>query len=340
MHTILVTGAAGYIGSVTCDLLLSRGYQIIGIDNLSRGFLAPIQHLQNKYGKDKFLFYEGDITGDIVGQVLDLHREIVVCIHFAALLNVGESWKIPEIYEKNNVGGTKRLLEELISHNVKKIVFSSSSTVYGNAQYLPIDELHPIAEPVTPYGKNKKACEDMLSSYANTDALQYISLRYFNVCGASDDGSIGDSKTPSFHLVQNAVRSTLGIAPFELTYAQVDTPDGSPIRDYVNVVDLADAHEKAIRWLIDHESGSEVINIGSGTGNSVFEIIEIVKKLTGKDFPINTSNDRRQNEANKMIASNQKAKEILGWTPTRTMSNSVQSMITWYTTHPLGWNTK
>jgi UDP-glucose 4-epimerase len=337
MQTILITGAGGYIGSVTCDLLLAHGYRIIAIDNLSRGYIQAIEYLQNKYGADRLVYYQGDITAGIVSKTLDAHPEIVACIHFAALLNVGESWKIPEVYQKNNVGGTQRLLDELIAHGVKKIVFSSSCTVYGNAQYLPIDENHPIAEPVTPYGKTKRACEILLADRAQSQALQYISLRYFNVCGATDDGAIGDSKDPSFHLVQNAVRSALGIAPFELNYATVNTPDGSPIRDYVNVVDLADAHEKAIRWLLDHETGSEIINIGTGTGNSVHEIINTVKQLTGKDFPVGTASDRRQNEADKMIASNEKAKKVLGWTPTHTLASSVQSLITWYTKHPKGW---
>ncbi|MEI6327369.1 MAG: UDP-glucose 4-epimerase GalE [Candidatus Roizmanbacteria bacterium] len=337
MQTILVTGAAGYIGSITSDLLLSRGYRIIAIDNLSRGYVEAIEYLQKKHGTDQLTYYQGDLTAGIAEDVLSAHPEIVACIHFAALLNVGESWKIPEVYEKNNVGGTRRLLDSLIAHQVKKIVFSSSCTVYGNAQYLPIDENHPIADPVTPYGKTKRACEILLADLAQSQALQYISLRYFNVCGASDDGAIGDSKDPSFHLVQNAVRSALGIAPFELNYAQVNTPDGSPIRDYVNVVDLADAHEKAILWLLDHQSGSEILNIGTGTGNSVHEIVTTVKQLTGKDFAVGTSSDRRQDEADKMIASNAKAEKVLGWIPTHTLSDSVKSLITWYTKYPKGW---
>lgn len=336
MHTILVTGAAGYIGSVTCDLLLTQGYTIVAVDNLSRGYHSAIEYLQHKYSPEKLIFYQRDLTIDPLSDIFERHHPTVI-IHFAALLNVGESWSMPEKYITNNVGGTQRLVQTALAHDVKQMVFSSSCTVYGNAQYTPIDEKHPVSDPVTPYGVSKSICEKILSLYAKTSNLQVVFLRYFNVCGASDDGSIGDSKNPSFHLVQNTVRGALGLAPFELNYAKVHTPDGSPIRDYVNVVDLGLAHTKAVEYLLRGGS-SDAFNIGTGTGNSVLEIIDEVKKLTGKDFPVGQSVQPRTDEADKMIADIKKADQILDWRPQRTLAESVKTLIKWYTSHPRGWN--
>lgn len=338
MHTILVTGAAGYIGSVTCDLLLAKGHTIVAIDNLSRGYLSAIHYLQDKYSPDKLIFYERDLTTDPLADVFEKHHPSVI-IHFAALLNVGESWSIPEKYITNNVCGTQRLVEIALAHDVRRLVFSSSCTVYGNAQYLPIDERHPIADPVTPYGVSKSLCEKILSLYSKTNNLKVVFLRYFNVCGASDDGTIGDSKNPSFHLVQNAVRGALGLAPFELNYARVNTPDGSPIRDYVNVVDLGIAHIKAVEYL-NHGGASDAFNLGTGSGNSVLEILDEVKRLTGKNFAVNQSPQPRTDEADKMIADIKKAEQILGWRPQRTLAMSVKTLLQWYTTHPQGWDTQ
>ncbi|MFO0703790.1 MAG: UDP-glucose 4-epimerase GalE [Patescibacteria group bacterium] len=335
MSKILVTGAGGYIGSVTSKLLLENGYSVVALDNFSRGYHEPLELLKSQYS-NKISIHTGDLLVDGGKEVLEKEKDIEAVIHFAALLNVGESWKIPHKYYTNNIGGTTRLTQELIDHGVRYFIFSSSCTVYGNAQYSPIDENHPIAEPVTPYGFSKLVCEKILSWHDKVDALKSVSLRYFNVCGATDDGTIGDSKRPSFHLMQNAVRGALGIAPFELNYANVKTPDGSPIRDYVNVVDLADAHVKALKWILENKK-TNVFNLGTGDGNSVLEIIEAVKKYTGKTFEVGVSADRRSGEADKMIADNRKAKEILGWEPKHSLEQSVESLIKWYTKHPGGW---
>lgn len=335
MSKILVTGAGGYIGSVTTNLLLEHSYQVVALDNFSRGYHAPLDLLKSKYG-DKLTVYTSDLVVDGGKSVLDKELNIEAVIHFAALLNVGESFKIPQTYYTNNIGGTAKLLEELINRKINKLIFSSSCTVYGNAQYLPIDEKHPIVEPVSPYGFSKLTCEKMLDWYKKIGLINAVSLRYFNVCGATDDGQIGDSKKPSFHLMQNAVRGALGIEPFLLNYAKVNTPDGSPVRDYVNVVDLAEAHVLALDWILKNNN-SEIFNLGTGTGNSVLEIVETVKKLTGKDFPVSESADRRADEADKMIADNTKIKKILGWSPKHSIAQSVDSLIKWYTKHPQGW---
>lgn len=334
MNKILVTGAGGYIGSITTNLLLGHGYSVVALDNFSRGFHDPLDYLQEKFGS-KLVVYEGDVAIDGGRSVFEKEKDIVAVVHFAALLNVGESFKIPHKYYTNNIAGSTKLAEVMIDHNVSNLIFSSSCTVYGNAKYLPIDEKHPVEEPVSPYGFSKLTCERIFQWYGELGLLNSVFLRYFNVCGATDDGAIGDSKKPSFHLVQNAVRGALGIEPFALNYASVQTPDGSPIRDYVNVVDLAEAHVKALDWLLANKK-SNIFNIGTGSGNSVLEIIESVKKLTGRDFAIGQS-ERRADEADKMIADITKAKDILGWAPKHTLSQSVESLIKWYTSHPNGW---
>ena len=176
----------------------------------------------------------------------------------------------------------------------------------------------------------------MIDWYSKLKGLNYVILRYFNVCGASDDGTIGDSKKPSVHLMQNVVRGALGIEPFYLTCGKFDTPDGTPIRDYVNVVDLNEAHLKALEYL-GKEATSEIINLGTGNGNSVLEIVKNVEEITGKHIAVD-SGAARSGEYATMIASIDKAQKLLGWKPTRSLQQSVESLVKWYTAHPHGWS--
>lgn len=334
---ILVTGAGGYIGSVTSDLLLHNGFDVIAVDNFSRGYEAPLTFLKNKYGDQRLSWEKIDLTTDnLEGFLKSLKVDAI--LHCAALCNVGESWENPTLYFGNNVIGVQRLADAAIKSGIKNIVFSSTCAVYGDAQYTPIDEKHPLANPSSPYGATKKICEEIFDWYAKTNFLNYVFLRYFNVTGAADDGSIGDSKNPSFHLIQNAIRGALGIDKFELNYASVNTPDGSPIRDYLNVVDLASAHMKALIFLIDNQGKNEVFNLGTGSGNSVLEIIKIVKEKIGVDFQVGDSSNRRKGEADKMIADISRAKNILGWEPAHSLDDSIQSLIKWYKSHPNGWS--
>jgi len=334
---ILVTGAGGYIGSVTTDLLLQKGFNVMALDNFSRGYKSPLVYLQNKYGKDKITWYQKDLIKDNLDDLFKKEK-IDLIIHFAALCNVGESWEKPELYFGNNVVGLQKLSETAIKNNVNKIIFSSTCAVYGDAKHTPIDEKHPLADPASPYGASKKICEEILSWYSKTNKMKYVFLRYFNVTGATDDSSLGDSKNPSFHLIQNAVKGALGIDKFELNYAPVNTPDGSPIRDYTNVVDLADAHMRAVEYILNEENKSDVFNLGTGTGNSVLEIINLVKEKTGVDFEANMSQNRRKGEADKMIADITKSEKVLDWKPTHTLEQSIDSLIAWYKKYPKGWN--
>ena len=331
MNSILITGAGGYIGSVATSLLLEKGYAVVAVDNFSTGYKAPLDKLKETYG-DALKIYEVDLKG-FFSHVFK-ENTIDLVLHYAANCSVNESMEKPEKYFSNNTGGTQRLLHTMLDHGVKHIVFSSTCAVYGEAEYVPIDEKHP-TRPANPYGASKLMSENIIRWYGKLKGLNYVILRYFNVCGATDDGTIGDSKKPSPHLMQNAVRGALGIEPFNLTCGKFDTLDGTPIRDYVNVVDLNVAHILALEYLISGGK-SETINLGTGDGNSVMEIVQKVMEITGKKITINHGQERAGEYA-KMIASIKKAQKILGWKPTHTLQDSVQSLVDWYKKRPSGW---
>jgi UDP-glucose 4-epimerase len=332
MNKVLITGAGGYIGSVSAKLFLDKGYDVVAVDNFTTGYKQPLEYLKQKY-QDKFNFYEIDLKGDI-SSVLDKEKDIKAVIHYAASCIVDESMKNPGKYFHNNVAATANLLSSMDKYGIKNIIFSSTCAVYGEAEYYPIDEKHPL-KPTTPYGASKKMAEEVIQWYQRLRGFNYMILRYFNVCGAADDGTIGDSKKPSSLLVQNAVRGAMGIEKFYLTCPEVDTPDKTPIRDYINVVDLNEAHLNAFEYLMK-EQKSDIINLGTGTGNSVLEVVKEVGKITGKEIAIDKANTRQGDDAKK-VADITKAKTVLGWTPKRTMEDSVKSLVAWYKTHPQGW---
>ncbi|NDK10340.1 UDP-glucose 4-epimerase GalE [Candidatus Gracilibacteria bacterium] len=332
MSKILITGAGGYIGSVATDLFLSKGYEVVGIDNFQTGYKEPLELLKNKY-PDKFHYYETDLKNDL-SPIFEREKNIEAVVHYAASCLVDESMNDPGKYFLNNVAVTSNLLSTMDKYNIKNIIFSSTCAIYGEAKYFPIDEKHPL-KPTTPYGASKKMAEEVISWHGKLKGFNYMILRYFNVCGASEDGSIGDSKKPSSLLVQNAVRGALGIEKFFLTCPEVDTPDKTPIRDYIDVVDLNEAHLKALEYLLSTKK-SEIINLGTGTGSSVLEVINQVKKLTGVEIPISKANIRQGDDAKK-VADIKKAEKILGWKPNKTIEDSVRSLIVWYKSHPNGW---
>ena len=332
MSKILITGCAGYIGSIASDLFLKSGYQVVGIDNFQTGYRRPIEILQERY-RDKFKFYEADLKSDL-SPIFQKEKNIDAVVHYAASCLVDESMKDPGKYFLNNVTVTANLLSTMDKFNIKNIIFSSTCAVYGEAEYFPIDEKHPL-NPTTPYGASKKMAEEEIQWFAKIKRIQYCILRYFNVCGATDDGSIGDSKKPSTLLVQNTVRGALGIEKFYLTCPEVSTPDKTPIRDYINVVDLNEAHLKALEYLLS-KGKEEIINLGTGTGSSVLEVVNQVKKSTGVDIPIEKANTRLGDDAKK-IADISKAEKVLGWEPKKTIEDSVKSLLIWYKNHPQGW---
>ncbi|GAB4219750.1 MAG: UDP-glucose 4-epimerase GalE [Candidatus Microgenomates bacterium] len=335
MKKVLITGVAGYIGSIAADLFLKNGFFVVGIDNFQTGYREPIEILKKRYGKN-FVFFEKDLK-DNLDDIFKKEKDISVVVHYAASCVVDESMSNPHKYFANNPNSTLNLVETMTKFNIKNLVFSSTCALYGEAQYVPLDENHP-TNPNNVYGESKLMAEKIVRWYGELKGLNYIIFRYFNVSGATEDGVFGYSKNPSTHLTENAVRSALGIVPFYLTYQKMNTPDGSPIRDYVNVLDLNEAHLLAVQKL-ENLNGSfkEIINLGTGTGNSVLEIVNKVQELTGKKFDIKSSEKLRQGEAPKLIASIKKAKTLLNWQPKRTIEDSVRSLIKWYTAHPNGW---
>lgn len=332
-NTIMITGAGGYIGSVSTYLFLQKGYNVVAVDNFTTGYHGPLKTLQEKFGESQLRIYEADLHNTI-GDVFKKEKDISAVVHYAASCIVDESMSNPHKYFYNNVAGTDYLLNTMMEAGVRNVVFSSTCAVYGEAQYVPIDEKHPTICN-NPYGESKRMMETVIDWYGKVKDMHYVVLRYFNVCGASDDGLIGDSKKPSSLLFQNAVRGAMGIAPFYLTCGRVDTPDQTPIRDYINVVDLNEAHFAAIDYLAQGGK-SEIINLGTGTGNSVLEIVKQVEAATGAKIEMKTT-EPRKGEAAKMIASIEKAKQVLGWEPKRTIEDSVKALISWYTAHPHGW---
>ncbi len=331
---ILITGAGGYIGSISTQLMLQNGYEVVALDNFTTGYKAPLDLLQKKFGENKLRYYNADLRSDLTN-IFEKEKGLAAVLHYAACCDVNESMENPQKYFSNNTCGSSHLLETILKFGINKIVFSSTCAVYGEADYVPVDEKHP-TRPANPYGESKKMVETIINWHSKLNNLSYVILRYFNVCGASDDGTIGDSKKPSSLLVQNAVRGALGIAPFFLTCPEVDTPDKTPIRDYINVVDLNMAHLKALEYLFAG-GASEIINLGTGNGNSVKEIINMVEKATNYKFDIKKSVPRKGEYA-KMISSVKKSEAVLGWKARHSMNETIKSLVTWYKHHPNGWS--
>lgn len=332
MQKILVTGAGGYIGSVATYMLLQNGYNVIGLDNFSTGYREPLKLLQEKFGKTTLRVYQADLTNNI-DDIFQKEKNVDAILHYAASCVVDESMKNPEKYFFNNVYGSQNLLTSMMKHKIQNIIFSSTCAVYSEGQ-MPMDEKHPI-DPTSPYGASKRMAEELMEWYGKLKNLHFVILRYFNVCGASDDGLIGDSKKPSTLLVQNTVRGALGIEKFYLTCPEVDTPDKTPIRDYINVVDLNEAHLKALEYLFKGGK-NEIINLGTGTGNSVLEIVDQVQSVTGVKLPLEKTTIREGDDSKKIAVIN-KAKSVLGWQPKRTIKDSITSLTKWYKSRPNGW---
>jgi UDP-glucose 4-epimerase len=329
---ILITGGAGYIGTHVAKHFLEAGYSVVIYDNFLSGFHQPIDTLK-KIGE--VISYEGDITDKSALTKIFTDHQIDVVIHCAALLSVDESMKKPELYFRTNVGGTLNLLEVMNEQNVKNMVFSSSCSVFGESEYLPVDEKHPL-HPTNPYGESKLISEKMMYWYCQAHDFRVVSLRYFNVCGASSDGTIGDSKRPSPHLVQNLVLGAMELSPFELTCPKVDTPDRTPIRDYIDVEDLATAHYLAYEYLQKH-AGFEAFNLGNGKGFSVKEMVSKVEELFGVKIPAKKPTQARKGEYAAVYADPSKAHKLLGWKVTKSLAQSVKSLKNWYEKNPQGY---
>ena len=321
---ILITGGAGYIGSHTAINFINNDYEVIVFDNLENGHQETIDTLQN-IGNVKF--EKGDLRNiEDIENVFNKYK-IDAVIHFAAFALVGESVENPSKYYRNNVFGTLNLIDTMIKHNVKKIVFSSTCATYGEPQYTPIDEQHP-QSPINPYGNSKLCVEYMLKDYDTAYGLKSIRLRYFNVAGCDNQTRIGEWHEPETHLIPNILKSTFSEnKTFKIFGNDYDTPDGTCIRDYVNVEDLAEAHRLAYLYLNENNK-SDVFNIGTEQGDSVKKVFDTCEKVLNKKIPVEIV-DKRAGDPAKLYANANKAKDILKWQPERSLEDSIKSAYNW-----------
>lgn len=324
MKTILITGGAGYIGSHLALNLLEKNENVIIFDNLSTGHIETVETL-SKYGNLKFI--RGDLLNKNDLKEMFQNYTIDGVVHFAAFSQVAESVREPEKYYVNNVCGTLNLLNEMIRHNVKKIVFSSTAATYGEPVYIPIDENHP-QNPINPYGQTKLMIEKIMDDYDRAYGLKSVRLRYFNVAGADSKTRIGEWHNPETHLIPNILKSAFDNGKtFQMFGDDYDTKDGTCIRDYINVEDLADAHLLALDYL-DRENKTDYFNLGTKEGTSVKEVFSVCEKVMGKSVPVDIK-PRRESDSEKLVADNRKAKEILGWTPEKTLEYSIKTAYEW-----------
>ena len=326
--TILVLGGAGYIGSHTAYELIERGVDVVIADNLETGYIEAVH--------PKARFYQGDIRSrSFVDSVFEKEK-IDAVIHFAANSLVGESMTNPLKYYDNNMCGTKVLLESMVAHHINKIVFSSTAATYGEPERIPILETDR-TEPTNPYGETKLSMEKMFKWTSKAHDLKFVSLRYFNACGAHKSGQIGEAHNPETHLiplilqVPNGQRESISIFGNDF-----DTKDGTCIRDYIHVTDLAQAHILAVEYLMKGNDNS-IFNLGNGIGFSVKEVIEVARKVTGHAIPA-VEVPKRAGDPAQLIASSEKARTILGWKPEYAdLEEIIASAWNWHKNHPKGY---
>lgn len=327
MKTILVAGGAGYIGSHMTVLLVKQGYEVVVVDNLRTG------HWQSVKGARKL--YVGDLRdGSFLHQVFT-ENKIDGVINFAAFSLVGESVTNPLKYYGNNVEGAVSLLSAMKAHGVDKIVFSSTAATYGEPEKQPIEECDR-TEPTNPYGATKLAIENMLKWCDRAYGIRYAALRYFNAAGSDTEAGIGEDHEPESHLIPLVMKTALGqrdhIGIFGEDYP---TPDGTCVRDYIHVKDLAEAHLLALEYL-ERGGSSDVFNLGNGTGYSVREIIDTARRVTSKEIKA-VAEPRRGGDPSVLIASNKKAAQVLGWKPSRSLEQIVADAWAWHSGHPNGY---
>ena len=323
---ILLAGGAGYIGSHTAVALLQSGYDVVILDNYDNSSPESVKRVEELSGKTVSV-YEAD-AADKATVLKIMKQEKPDCIiHFAGLKAVGESINQPLRYYRNNIDTTLTLLECMAQTSCKKIVFSSTCAVYGNPQYLPLDENHP-KNPINPYGETKNQVEEILKVYDNKYGLKSVILRYFNASGADSEARIGEWHNPETHLIPNILKSVLNEGKvFKIFGDDYDTPDGTCVRDYVNVEDMAIAHRKAYEYL-KNGNESNIFNIGTADGYSVKEVFKTAQKVTEKQIHYEQC-ARRAGDSAKLTANTEKAKNILGWQSQKTLEDSIKSAFEW-----------
>ncbi|RAX42055.1 UDP-glucose 4-epimerase GalE [Rhizobium tropici] len=318
-ETVLVVGGAGYIGSHTCLDLANKGFKPVVYDNFSNGHREFV-----KWGPAE----EGDIRDRArLDEVLAKHKPAAI-LHFAALIEVGESVKDPVSFYENNVIGTLTLLSAAQAAGVKAFVFSSTCATYGLPQSVPLDESHRQV-PINPYGRTKYIVEQALADYDQYKGLRSVILRYFNAAGADFEGRIGEWHTPETHAIPLAIDAALGRRQgFKVFGSDYDTRDGTCVRDYIHVLDLADAHVRAVEYLLDG-GDSVALNLGTGTGTTVKELLGTIETVSNRPFPVEYVG-RREGDSTTLVANNDKARDILGWSPQYDLTEIIQSAWNWH----------
>ena len=325
---VLVCGGAGYIGSHAVHVLIEKGEEVIIVDNLQTGHRAALH--------PKAKFYEGDIRDAAVLDKIFTENNIEAVIHFAANSLVGESMEKPLLYFNNNVYGMQVLLEGMVKHGVDKIVFSSTAATYGEPKRVPIHE-DDETNPTNTYGETKLTMEKMMKWVSRANGVRYVSLRYFNAAGALPDGSIGEDHKTETHLIPLILQVPTGRRDHITVFGDdYPTPDGTCLRDYIHVVDLADAHVLALEYL-RKGGASDIFNLGNGQGFSVKEMIAAAEKATGRSIKVEIG-ARRAGDPAQLIASSEKARSVLGWKPQFTdVEQVIGTAWKWHESHPHGY---
>ncbi len=329
---VLITGGTGYIGSHTVVEFQQAGYDVVVVDNLENSQADVIDHIEKITGTRPH-FEIGDIRDkQALNNIFEMYPEIKHVVHFAAYKAVGESVQQPLKYYENNIGGTINLLEILQERHIQNFVFSSSCTVYGEVDKLPVTEDTPVVKAMSPYGNTKKICEEVLYDQSKISNLKVVSLRYFNPVGAHDSGLIGElpvgiPNNLAPFITQTAIGKRQSLTVFGNDYP---TPDGTCVRDYIHVVDLAKAHVKAIQFLMHgkYHDHFNVFNIGTGRGNSVLEVIESFEKVSGQKLNYKIG-PRREGDVVQIYSACEKATNILGWKAERDLDNCMESAWKW-----------
>lgn len=326
--TILVTGGAGYIGSHNVLELLKNGLDVVIFDNITTGNEKIVDILTALNYKGKVVeFIKGDLLEkEKLSKVFQKHK-ITAVMHFASYSIVEESVFNPQKYYMNNVVGSINLFDAMLENNIKHIIFSSSASTYGTPLYTPINEKHP-QNPINPYGKTKLMAEKILDDYDRAFGLKSIRLRYFNVTGANSDKIIGEAHNPETHLIPNIVKSALyEDKTFYLFGNDYETKDGTCVRDFINIEDLACAHLLALKYL-EENNETNFFNIGTKEGNSVQEVFETCEKILNRKINIEVK-EKRAGDPPILVADNKKAQALLGWSPKKTLADSIKSTYEW-----------
>jgi UDP-glucose 4-epimerase len=330
MSAVLVTGGAGYIGSHAVKALVADGNRVIVYDNLSAGHRQAARRI----GGDVTLV-EGDILDTPLLRATLRNHDVGAVMHFAAWLSVGDSVREPAKYYRNNVLGALSVLDAMVASGAKHFVFSSTAAVFGNPEETPITEDHP-TRPINAYGETKLAIERALPHYERAYGLRSVTLRYFNAAGADPEGVLGEHHDPETHVIPKAIDAALGRGSFQLFGEDYDTPDGTCLRDYVHVSDLAAAHMLALQNLAAG-AGSRVYNLGNGRPTSVRAILDAVERVTGRDVPY-TAAERRPGDPAVLFASSERIRRELGWTPHfEDVDTIVETAWRWRDRHPNGY---